>query len=192
MFTTTNTTDHSIDRWTDDNGYEYAYSYDHDAENPFDWGWEGLYVMPFDHRRIDSGDEQIRRELDAWLDDLEQYQTNLDEAETSEDAEIAQEALLDHEASRPDIETFEYSEWQVFVDLPEFRKSWGFAPDAPLEALMTLLRGHLDTYRAWCNGEVYVGGVTTPDGETDYLGGIYLDDARDDREQIEEMMRDFV
>lgn len=188
----TNTIDTAIDRWTDDEGYEFAYSHDADTDNPFDWGWEGLYVMAFAHRRIDSGDEQIRRVLDDWLDDLEQYQTDLDEAETSEDAEIAQEALLDHETSRPDIETFEYNEWQVFVDLPVFRKAWGYAEGTNYEELKSHVTGLMDTYRAWCNGEVYVGGVTTPDGETDYLGGIYLDDARDDREQIEELMRDFV
>lgn len=188
----TNTIDTAIDRWTDDNGYEFAYSYDQDAENPFDWGWEGVYVMPFDHRRIDSGDEHIRRELDNWLDDLEQYQVDLEEAETSEDAEIAQDALMDHEASRPKIETFECNEWQVFVDLPVFCETWGHPEGTTLEEVRTHVAGLMDTYRAWCNGEVYVGGVTAPDGETDYLGGIYLDYARDDREQIEELMRDFV
>lgn len=188
----THTTDTAIDRWTDAEGFEFAYTYDQYADNPFDWGWEGMYVMPFDHRRTDSGDESIRRELDNWLDDLEQCRADLDDAETSEDAEIAQEALLDHEASRPEIVTFEYGEWQVFVDLPAFREGWGYAEGTSYEELRTHIEGLMDTYRAWCNGEVYVGGVTSPDGETDYLGGIYLDDARDDRSQIEELMRDFV
>lgn len=190
----THTVDTALDRWTADDGYEFAYSHDYDADSPFDWGWEGMYVMPFDSRRMDAGDEQIRRVLDAWADDLEtlEYEVETARADKTWDLAALEADLAAHLEARPEIETFEYDSWQVFVDLPVWRKDWGYPDDATLEDMRRHLEGNLDTYKSWCNGEVYVAGVTTPDGDTEYLGGIYLDPARDDREQIEEIMRDFV
>ena len=185
----TRTIDLALDRWTDDKGFEFAYIHDDDADNPFDWGWEGIAAVAHDSRRIDSGDLSIPSRYEAWLDDLEQIQTDVDYAETSEDAEVATEALLDHEDKRPPVIWFDYEGWTVYVDTDEF----DMAPDdATDEQIEEIARSMMDTYSQWAEGSVYVGAVTTPEGETEYLGGIYLDDARDDREQIEEIMRDFV
>lgn len=189
MFTTTFTTDYAIDRWTDSEGFEFGYAHDNSAENPFDWGWEGIAAIAHDSRRIDNGDLSIPRRYEVWLDDYELIQADVADAETSEDAEAATEELLDHEDQRPPVIWFDYEGWTVYVDTEDF----DMAPDdATDEQIEELARSRMDTYSQWADGEVYVGAVTTPDGDTEYLAGIYLDPARCDREQIEEFMSDLV
>lgn len=52
---------------------------DHDSENPFLWGWEGLHVRPYDSRRMSSGDETIPRELEAWEEDYQSLMLDVDD-----------------------------------------------------------------------------------------------------------------
>ena len=185
------TTDRALDRWTGADGNEYAYTYDFDAECPLDWGYNGVFVTSCDSRRTEAGDKSLRRALEAWLDDLEQFQTYVEEAETSDEAVEAQEALLAHEDSRPSVEWFESKNYCVYFAPEVVAKDWGYDPE-DLDAMCRHLEMFLDDYDAWAEGQVFVGGVTTLDGEEHFIGGIYLDDTQMDRPQIEEIMSDLV
>lgn len=181
----TSTIDLAVDRWTDDKGFEFAYIHDHDAENPFNWGWEGICFLADDYRHGDAGDIGVADELKAWLEEKQDLEQEVLDAEPEDRDEIAKE-LADHETNRPEIEVIEYRGMTAYVHVPTYVDVWGGRYDE------SHLRSCVDTYLTWAEGSVYVGAVTTPEGETEYLGGIYLDEARDDREQIEEFMRDFV
>lgn len=185
------TIDHALDRWTGADGNEYAYTYDFDAECPIDWGYNGVFVTSCDSRRTEAGDKSLRRALEAWEDDRDLIESNMEYAETSEDVEADQALLLDHLDSRPSIEWFDAKGYTVYFDPEVVAKDWGHDPE-DLDAMFRHLELFLDDYVAWAEGPVFVGGVTTPDGDTEYLAGIYLDPARCDREQFEELMSDLV
>lgn len=192
MFTTT--TDYSLDRWTttvDGVRYEIAYAHDMDAESPFDWGWEGLYVLSHDHRRINSGDESIKDRLDDWLGDkdmLEDMILNPHHYDEDVDLEDVVAAHEQHDEDRPNALVFDYLDYTVFVDRDDFSY---YDADGTDEGIEAAARGMVDTYHAWAEGNVYVGAIAPlgdPDG-TQYLGGIYLGDDYSAREQMEDIMR---
>lgn len=186
VFTNTFTTDHSIDRWTtevDGVRYEIAYTQDTDAESPFDWGWDGIYILSHDYRLMHGGDESIQNRLDEWLSEKDLLEDMLENPHNYADADlegIDAGTLEDHDEARPRISVFDFWDFTVFVDLDVFEGSEDTARDLAY------------TYRTWCNGDVYLAGITRPDGGTDYLGGIYLDEAEPPREQMEDIMRDML
>lgn len=184
----THTVDKALDRWTDEAGNEYAYVYDDMAESPFLWGWEGLYLSPRDPRMCDAGDEQIYEDVEAWGEQQHQLEEELEDADDDEHTAILLEELDQHRAECPDVRVFMYAGYQVFVERETFCNCF----EVSEKDLDEFAKGLVDTYHQWANGEVYLAGVTTPEGDTEYCGGIYLDWARPDREQIEEIMRDFV
>lgn len=185
------TTDHALDRWTGADGNEYAYTYDDYAECPLDWGYNGVFVTSCDSRRTEAGDKSLRRALEAWEDDRYLIEAGMEYAETSEDVEEVQALLLDHLDSRPSIERFDAKGYTVYFAPEVVAKDWGHDPE-DLDDMRGHLDSFLDAYDAWAGGQVFVGGVTTLDGEEHRLGGIYLDDTRMDRPQIEEIMSDVV
>ena len=185
------TTDRALDRWTDADGNEYAYAYDDYAECPLDWGYDGVFITSCDSRRAEAGDKSLRRALEAWEDDRDQFESNMEYAETSEEAEEAQEELLDHLDSRPSVERFDAKGYTVYFAPEVVAKVWGHDPE-DLDDMCGHLEMFLEDFDAWAEGQVFIGGVTTLDGEEHFLGGIYLDDTQMDRPQIEEIMSDFV
>lgn len=194
MFTTTFTTDHSIDRWTfTDEGkrYEIAYTQDPDAENPFDWGWEGLYVLSHDHRCIDSGEESIKTRMDEWLDEkdlLEDMILNPHHYADGVDLEDVVAAHEQHDEDRPNVLIFDHLDYTVFVDYDDFSY---YDADGTLGSVEAAARDMVDTYHAWAEGNVYIGAIVPLDEFEDphYVGGIFLSDDASAREQIEDIMR---
>lgn len=183
------TTDTALDRWTNDEGYEFAYSYDYDVsvDCPLDWNPGGIYLDPRSHRNLAFGDESLKHRVELWREDREQLEIDVEEAGTSEEHHDATEALLDHYDNYHGIEAIDHGDYTVYLSRAELIAKWGCSP----EDVVTQLNRELETFDQWANGEVYVAGMTSPDGDTEDLGGIYLDPTRDDRTQIEEIMRDF-
>lgn len=194
VFTSTFTTDHSIDRWTiTDEGkrYEIAYAHDFDAENPFTWGWEGIFIVSHDSRRIDSGDESIRDRMDDWLDEkdlLEDMLTNPHDYVNADLEGIDAETFEAHDEARPNVLIFDHLDYTVFVDCDDFSH---YYDDGTKEGIERLARGMVETYHAWAEGNVYVGAIMPLDepDEVHYLGGIFLGDDASAREQMEDIMR---
>lgn len=194
VFTNTFTTDHSIDRWTithEGKRYEIAYAPDIDAESPFDWGWEGLYVLSHDRRRMDAGDESIRDRMDDWLNEKDLLEDMVENPHDYADADLAgfdAGTLEDHDENRPNVLVFDHLDYTVFVDRDELNVDDLDGTDEDYEHLA---RGMVDTYHAWAEGNVYVGAIVPLDEFEDphYLGGIYLSDDASEREQMEDIMR---
>lgn len=194
VFTTTFTTDHSIDRWTiTDEGkrYEIAYTQDIDAESPFDWGWEGIYLLSHDRRRMDAGDESIRDHMDDWLGEKDLLEDMLENPHDYVDADlegIDTETFEAHDEARPNVLIFDYLDYTVFVDRDDLNVDDLDGTDKGIE---DIVRGMVDTYHDWAEGNVYVGAIVPLDEFEDphYVGGIYLDDAASEREQMEDIMR---
>lgn len=193
MFTTTFTTDHSIDRWiitVEGKRYEIAYAQDIDADSPFDWGWEGLYILSHDYRRIDAGDESIKTRMDDWLgekDLLEDMIINPHHYAEGVDLEDAVAAHEQHDEDRPNVLVFDHLDYTVFVDRAYFSDYYADGTD---EGIEVAARDMVETYHAWAEGNVYVGAIAPLDdpGNTHYVGGIYLGDDCSAREQIEDIM----
>ena len=185
----TRTIDLALDRWTDDKGFEFAYIHDDDAENPFTWGWDGICFLADDYRHGDAGDIGVADELKVWLEEKQDLEYDLAQAILHGSAEVRNEIaneLADHVSNRPEIQVIEYRGMTAYVHVPTYVAVWGGRYDE------SHLRSCVDTYLTWVEGSVYIGAVTTPEGETEYLGGIYLDETESARSQIEDMMRDFV
>lgn len=189
MFTTT--LDLSLDRWTKGDR-EFAYTYDGDTENPFSWGWTGLCMIPDDVRFPDAGDIGVVDEYTEWhrdLGDIEYDITMSREMDDTDTVEALTKVRDQHEEARPEIIWFDHAGYRVYVDVPEFSAEHGGDTDEEIEKYA---RGMADTYVAWATGQVFVAGVTDENGDTEYLGGIYLSDDKSAREQIEEIMADFI
>lgn len=194
LFTSTFTTDHSIDRWTitdDGKRYEIAYAHDIDAESPFTWGWEGIYILSHDRRRMDAGDESIRHRMDEWLDEKDLLEDMLENPHDYVDADlegIDAETFEAHDEARPNVLIFDYLGFTVFVDCDDLNVA---DLDGTDEGIKTAAKDMVDTYNTWAEGNVYIGAIVPLDEFEDphYVGGIYLDDAASEREQMEDIMR---
>lgn len=178
----TETIDYAIDRWTTEDGREFAVIYDEDAENPVEDGWcgYGMCFVPCDDRRITSGDESLVEALEAWEDERESLEWQLEYAATHNRSTLLEE-LIEHDENKPEIEMFETTHFRVFFDREAIKKHY----DTPDDLVIDLVKADLDVYKAWCDGAVYTVGVTYPDGSEDMLSGIYIDSDGDLRAEIE-------
>lgn len=192
VFTNTFTTDYALDRWTttvDGVRYEIAYAHDMDAESPFDWGWEGLYVLSHDYRRINSGDESIKDRMDDWLGEKDLLEDMILNPHHYVDVDLEDvvAAHEQHDEDRPNVLVFDHLDYTVFVDYDYFST---YHDDGTDEGIEAAARGMVDTYHDWAEGNVYVGAIAPLDDPEDihYLGGIYLSDDASAREQMEDIM----
>lgn len=176
------TIDYAIDRWTTEDGREFAVVQDEYAENPVKDGWcgVGMCFVPCDDRYITSGDESLVEALEAWKDERESLEWQLEYAATHNQGTIREE-LIEHDENRPEIEMLETTHYTVFFDREAIKKYYG----TPDDRVLDLVKADLDVYKAWCNGDVYTVGVTYPDGSEDMLSGIYIDSSGDSRTEIE-------
>lgn len=167
----TRTTDEAIDRFTLEDGTEVAVGYDHDAEEPFQQSdaWSHMAI-----RRAGTGinewfgDERLGRDWDGW-ENFEGSGLTPEEAEcwfryTTECPGKSFDITVTDLYGWPEFQVvignvfwehhgIDYSEERAQKEAEELAKTWG----------------------AWAEGSVYLIEVEHPDGEVQYVGGIYGD-----------------
>lgn len=172
---------------------------DLDADNPFNWGWEGIAVYANDSRSIDSGDTHHRDELEGWTEDrdrledevnyciddwqkLENYrhenngdirpEVELELSNAIADLLGAVETLADHEGDKPAYLFFDGADgYTVSID-PEVYGAYIGVPADDMEALKRCSRGYLDTYLSWANGSVWSLEVVQVDSDGNHVSDL--------------------
>ena len=170
---------------------------DHDAENPFDWGWKGLLFESKHRNRIDSGDEGIKHRIEGWKDDRDSAMEELERA-TSEvwcgiedfDHEPLERAIAEYKdtlENRPRILEINTPEHSIYVDREEFTRAM-MNGDPSDEGIATLVESMHGVYMSWAEGDVWFMESWTWNDEDEYweevdgLGGVYFTDWLDDDE----------
>lgn len=198
----THTTDTAIDRFTLDDGTEVAVGYDRDATNPiadFDEGFASIGRTLDDY--TDHDPNGFMKEMDDWRNDLDQYVSEIHasvyfltkkfgerwfESEEAHESGLFQELVefLEgedepekpahlHEYTLQATNEWGHPEFRVIINSEEYEKHTGL--EATPENLAREAQALVDLYGAWAEGSVYMIEITYPDGEVDYLGGIYGD-----------------
>lgn len=178
---------------------------DYDTENPFDWGWEGLFFESNSSNCIDSGDEGIKRRIEGWKEDLDSAMEELDsatreawESATREAWGVAEDfdlepmlnaiaAYKDTLENRPRILEIDTLEHSIYVDREEFTRAM-MNGDPSDEGIATLVESMHGVYMSWAEGDVwFMESWTWNDEDEDWeevdgLGGVYFKDWLDDDE----------
>lgn len=177
---------------------------DHDAENPFDWGWKGLFFESKISNRIDSGDEGIKHRIEGWKDDRDSAMAELESAageawcmtgeawrETeSFDLEPLESAIAEYKdtlENRPRILEIDTPEHSIYVDCEEFTRTMMIG-DPFEEDIIALVEDLHEIYMSWAEGDVwFMESWAWSDEaedwyEVDGLGGVYFKDWLDDGE----------
>ena len=170
---------------------------DHDAENPFDWGWKGLFFESKDRNHIDSGDEGIKHRIEGWKEDLDSGMAELESAAKGawcvtedfdlEPLESAIAAYKDTLENRPRILEIDTPEHSIYVDCEEFTRTMMIG-DPFEEDIIALVEDLHRIYQTWAEGDVWFMESWTWNDEDEYweevdcLGGVYFDDWLDETE----------
>lgn len=178
---------------------------DYSTENPFDWGWEGLFFESKHRNRIDSGDEGIKHRIEGWKEDLDSAMEELEsatreawESATREAWGVAEDfdlepmlnaiaAYKDTLENRPRILEIDTSDHRIYVDCEEFTRTMMI--DDPFdEDIIVLVENLHSTYMLWAEGDVwFMESWTWNDEDEDWeevdsLGGVQFNNWCDDDE----------
>lgn len=202
MFYTT--TDNAIERYEFPDGTEVAFGYDHDACNPMeDFADKFASIGRVLGRGYTDHDPNgFMKEMDDYEYALDQY---VSEIYTSvyyltqkygerwfENPEAHESGLFEelvdfleredepekpahlHEYTLRATNEWGHPEFRVVIDEEAYEQFVGL--EATPENLAREAQALVDTYGAWAEGSVLMVGITLPDEETEYIGGIYGDD----------------
>lgn len=148
--------------------------YDTGSENPFEWGWPGLYFESKDSRRMDAGDATLAEQVEAWQTDynmlecevesaVSQWEELLERDEPREsnawvgavcDLMDTATELHEHLGNRPEIIMVEESDHTIYIDPTAFRDYSGYV-GSDEEMTGSIIKGEYDTYCQWANGDVF-------------------------------------
>lgn len=201
MFYTT--TDNAIERYEFPDGTEVAFGYDHDASNPMeDFADKFASIGRTTDYSTDHDPNGFMKEMDDWKYDLDQY---VSEIHTSvyyltqkygerwfENPEAHESGLFEelvefleredepekpahlHEFTLQATNEWGHPEFRVIIDAEAYEQFVGL--EATPENLAREAQSLVDLYGAWAEGSVLMVGITLPDEDTEYIGGIYGDD----------------
>ena len=160
--------------------YTIEIDYDELIDNPRDW--DNLSTMIFFHKRYDLGDKHDYNADDftGWNEMRNQLIKDFDPAV------ISYVHMLDHSALSFSMQSFNgrspYAHWDsgivgfILITRETMRKEykWKKLTSKRQEKLYQYMKGELETYQAYCNGEVYYYTINDPDDDfVDSCGGYY-------------------
>lgn len=170
---------------------------DHDAENPFDWGWRGLFFESKQRNRIDSGDEDIKHRIEGWKEDRDSGMEELESAAKDAwcvtedfDLEPLESAIAEYKdtlENRPRILEIETRDHSIYVDCEEFTRAM-MDGDPSDEEIIALVENLHEVYQTWAEGDVWCMESWTWNDEDEYweevdaLCGTYFTNWCDDDE----------
>jgi hypothetical protein len=179
------TTDYPVEDFTVDTATVTIF-YDDDPESPRDY-WCNLGVMLCSHSRYTLGDDRLPNHIDT-MEELRDWVTR-----TYNPTVILPLYLLDHSglsmrAGSPS--PFDPGGWDtslvgVIFDTEATREECGTSP----EFIEECLRGEVDTYSRYLEGQVFGYVVETPDGDQDSCWGFFdIDHVREEATAVAEAM----
>ena len=195
--------DNAVSRYEFPDGTEVAFAHDHDADNPMeDFNDNFASIGRSGDRYTDHDPNGFMKEMDDYEYALDQY---VNEIHTSvyyltkaygerwfENPKAHESGLFEelvefletedepekpahlHEYTLRATNEWGHPEFRVVIDAEAYEQFVG--QEATPENLESEAKAMVDLYGAWAEGSVYMVGITLPDGETEYIGGIYGDD----------------
>ena len=207
MFTTV--TDHALARWELSDGTTIAVGYDEYAGNPLEmYGTTSVGIVRDERNALAFDPTGVLEDYDHYQDmvgdgsyilsmygmTLEAFNDAVDDESIDPDY-FELSAIDDYVSALEELEDIVYLEWEDTKEYgrqiyriayrPSVMIAQGWHEDRLDESVIGMAR----EYSAWVNGSVYLVGIETPDGDTEYTS-LYAGSDYDDEDAIKDIVLD--